>query len=352
MALENLTKFIDELTKLKGRPDEAQKYVDKAVKEFGLEYHTMDRPKDVYELAIDPALKDLRAAYMRPAMFSPGPKPDFVKELTSTSGVFDPKRLSSGGVVQGNGAPTDQNAYFSWMLSSDDRYVFWRPVDERAHELGYDQARPEVVKAWTFQQARKLALAECNRIEAEAKAQAPPPEAVKYLRDQKDGEVFELAGISRLISPPTANPGISHPYMRYAFPEDKIAYPPSDLLDRLMGLEKPGQTLIFEDLPQKEFYVTVLEERMVPGVKDRDFLDAFSDATQPGKKQLWDDFFVAERERDYQNKLMRQLRAEAGPIDEATGNLVVNTTKQDQRTPQDETPPNPADNSHGGDLGF
>ena len=50
---------------------------------------------------------------------------------------------------------------------------------------------------------------------------------------------------------------------------------------------------------------------------------------------------------------MRQLRAEAGPIDETTGNLVVNKTKQEQRTPQDEPPPpQPADNSHGGDLGF
>ena len=353
LALDNLTKFIDELTKLKGRPDEAQKYVDKAVKEFGFEYHSMDRPKDVYELAIDPALKELRDAYTRPAMFSPGPKPDFVKEITSTSGVYDPKRLSSGGVVQGNGSPNDQNAYFSWMLSSEDRYVFWLSADERAHEISYDQARPEVVNAWKFQEARKLALIEANRIKAEAKAQASPLEAVKYLRDQKGGEVFELAGVSRLVSPPTANPGISHPYVRYSFPPDKIAYPPSDLLDRLMGLEKPGQTLIFKDQPEKEFYVTVLEERMVPGVKDKDFLDAFSDATQPGKKQLWDDFFVAERERDYQNNLMRQLRAEAGPIDEATGNLVVNTTKQEQRTPQGEPPPpNPADNSHGGDLGF
>ena len=354
LALENLNKFIDELTKLKGRPDEAQKYVEKAVKEFGFEYHTMDRPEDLYELTIDPALKELRDAYTKPAMFSPGPKPDFITELTSTSGVFDPKRLSSGGVVQGNGAQTDQNAYFSWMFGSpEDRYVFWRPVDERAHELGYDQARPEVVQAWKVQEARKLALAEADRIKAEAQSQASPLEAVKYLRDQKAGEVFELAGVSRLVSPPTANPGISHPYMRYAFPADKIAYPPSGLLDRLMGLEKPGDTLIFEDQPQKEFYVTVLEERVVPGVKDKDFLDAFSDATQPGKKQLWDDFFVAGRERDYQNKLMRQLRAEAGPIDEATGNLVVNTTKQEQRTPQDEPPPpNPADNSHGGDLGF
>jgi len=353
VAFENLSKFIDELTKLKGRPDEAQKYVEKAVKEFGFEYHTMDRPKDLYELTIDPALKELRDAYTKPAMFNPGPKPDFITELTSASGVFDPKRLSSGGVVQGNGAQSDQNAYFSWMLSAEDRYVFWRPVDERAHELSYDQARPEVVKAWKFQEARKLALIEANRIDAEAQAQASPLEAVKYLRDQKAGEVFELAGVSRLVSPPTANPGISHPYARYAFPADKIAYPPSGLLDRLMGLEKPGQTLIFEDQPQKEFYVTVLEERLVPGVKDKDFLDAFSDATQPGKKQLWDDFFVAGREADYQKKLMRQLRAEAGPIDEATGNLIVNTTKQEQRTPQDEPPPpNPADNSHGGDLGF
>ena len=374
LALQNLNTFMVELTKLRGRPDEAQKYVDKAVEEFGFEKHAMDRPKDVYDLAADPALKELRDAYVLLGLFSRGAKPDLAQDLTAETGAFDPKRISGqSGVVPDFKVPaniealqsdpramqelqqqfqTYQQALSAWMQSPN-RFVFWRPVDERAHELGYDQARPEVVRAWKFQEARKLALAEANRINAEAQSQASPLEAVKYLRDQKAGEVFELAGVSRLVSPPTANPGVSHPYVRYAFQADKIAYPPSDLLDRLMGLEKPGETLIFEDQPQKEFYVTVLEERAVPGVKDKDFLDAFSDATQPEKKQLWDDFFVAGRERDYQHKLMRQLRAEAGPIDEATGNLIVSTTKQEQRTPQDEPPPpNPADNSHGGDLGF
>ena len=353
IALDKMTKFIDELAKLKSRPEEAKQYVAKAVKDFGFEYHTMDAAKDAYELATDPALKDLKDAYSQPSLFNPGaPKLDFIKALTATSGVYDPKRLSGAGVAQGDGTQNDQNALFSWMFMSKDRYVFWRSEDDRAQELSYNQARPEVVKAWKFQEARRLALIAANRIKAEAEAQASPLEAIKAMRDQKAGDVFEIADIARLMPVNSANPGVEHNYVRYAFPEGKIPMAPDDLLDRLMGLKKPGEAMIFQDKPVKVFYVSLLDERVVPGVKDKDFLDAYADAVQPGRGQLWHDYFVAERDREYHKKLMRQLREEAGAVDEKTGLLVINK-KDDKHTPQNEEEPAPTDEGQGpgGDLG-
>ena len=127
-----------------------------------------------------------------------------------------------------------------------------------------------------------------------------------------------------------ANVGITHPYVRYAFPENRITYPPSDLLDRLMELDEPGKTLIFKDQPQKEFFVAVLEERVVPGVKDKDFLDAFADATQPQQQPALARLLLAGVGRRLPEEAAAPVAREAGAIDEQTGKLVLNTTKAAQ----------------------
>ena len=146
-------------------------------------------------------------------------------------------RLSSGGVAPDFKFPTDQQglqALFNnpqtmqvfqkyqrvmsgWRYPQDP-YVFWHSVDDRARELSYDGARAEVVKAWKQQEARKLALAEANRVEAEAGAEPSPQEAVKYLRDQKDGEVFELPGVARWSRPLWPTSASRTPFIRYTFP--------------------------------------------------------------------------------------------------------------------------------------
>ena len=118
-----------------------------------------------------------------------------------------------------------------------------------------------------------------------------PPEAIKYFNDQKLGEVFELANVARLIPSPTVNPGVSAAYYPYVIPATKIPYPPSDLLDQFLALEKPGQTLVFQDLPEKHWYVAVLEERPVLSFddrnKDKGFIDLYADASNPQKDQFW-----------------------------------------------------------------
>ncbi len=63
--------------------------------------------------------------------------------------------------------------------------------DKPAHLRKFEEVRKDVEKAWYFEQARKLARKEARRISEELKKQhANPDDAVKYLREQKQGDVF------------------------------------------------------------------------------------------------------------------------------------------------------------------
>jgi hypothetical protein len=329
----DLQAFTEELGKLKNKPDaEVQDYIRKTVKERGWELHDKAGLDDVYSVEDDHALDDVKFAVgLFQQRQSRDPRqvfPPFAKV------VFD--EFPAGKYIPSPVFPDGRDKYL----------VFWRSEDERAHELDYDDARPRVLAAWRFQEARKLALREADRIggelsQKEADGQLSPREAIKYFRDQKRGEVFELVDVARLKPAPTANPGSSI-YYRYAIPASQIPAAPADLLDQLMALEKPGQTLVFQDLPEKRWYVAVLEERPILSFddknKDKGFIDAYADATIQQKDQFWRQYFEGKRQADFEEKLMRQLREEAGRVDDKGQLILSGKQKQDQQQPQQGAP--------------
>jgi hypothetical protein len=331
----DLQAFTEELGKIKNKPDaEVQEYIRKTVKERGWELHDKAGLDDIYSVEDDHALDDVKFAIgLFQSRQNRDPRqvfPPFAKV------VFDD--FPAGKYIPSKPLPDGRDKYL----------VFWRSEDERARELDYDEARPRVLAAWRFQEARKLALREANRIgsdlsQKEADGQLSPQEAIKVFRDQKLGEVFELVDVARLKPAPSANPGSSI-YFRYVMPASKIPFAPADLLDQLMALDKPGQTLVFKDLPAKKWYVAVLEERPILSFddksKDKGFIDAYADATIQQKDQFWRQYFEGKRQADFEEKLMRQLREEAGRVDDKGQLILSGKPKQDQQQPQQSAPDN------------
>ncbi|HBI45463.1 MAG TPA: hypothetical protein DDY78_21805 [Planctomycetales bacterium] len=335
----DLQQFTDELGKLKNKPDaEVQEFIRKTVKERGWELHDKAGLDDIYSVEDDRALADVKFAI---GLFQQ-------RQSRDSRQVFPPFANEVFGFQAGKYIPSPV------LPDGRDKYlVFWRSEDERAHELDYDDARPRVLAAWRFQEARKLVLREADRIsgdlsQKEADGQLSPQEAIKYFRDQKLGQVFELVDIARLKPAPSANPG-SATYYRYVIPASQIPYAPADLLDQLMTLDKPGQTLVFQDLPAKKWYVAVLEERPILSFddknKDKGFIDAYADATIRDKDQFWRQYFEGKRQADFEEKLMRQLREEAGSVDEK-GQLILSGKPRQEQQQQQGAPDNGGDSDN------
>lgn len=289
--------FEKEMLKLVGKPG-LQSYIDKVVKEHGLpHYHAMSKAQTRQEILDnpDPELKALRDAYddLPPAFGQK--RPDFVSALfEGDKPLFSPtSKFTSKG--------------------KDETFLFWRSQDIKAHVRQFSDVRADVEKAWYFEQARKLARDKARQINEELKQQhLNPSDAVKFLREQKQGLVFELSGVAHLVSPALRLPGHRfrpEDFQPYQPPKDRIAYPPADFVDELLELTEPGASRVLADQPVKHFYVAVLMEK--PSVPERrEFYEIYS---VPGKdNRLWMQM-MQERQRTYSQKLMDQLRAEATP---------------------------------------
>jgi hypothetical protein len=280
-------------------------FLKKSVADYGLEhFHAMPEAQTRQEMIDhpDPALKDLQTAYDETTdnpFFQIGgdqTRPDFVTAMFRSFGMDRPIKSQQ-----------------FRSKSGEETWVFWRAEDKPAHPQKFEVVRDQVEKAWKFEQARRLARKEADRIEAALKEQhANPSDAVKYLREQNQGDVFELSNVAHLVSPIFKLPGHKFrpdEFRPYLPPKDRIAYPPSDLVDQLLKLKEPGAALVVTDQPVKHFYVAVLMEK--PQVPDmREFYEIYS--FSGSENQLWQNMMNARRRTFYQ-KLMEQLRAEATP---------------------------------------
>jgi hypothetical protein len=310
LARNSMTKNIEtlrnELDKLLASHSESKidEFIKKAVADFGLEnFRSMKSAQTRQEILDnpDPALKELQTAYEQstdnPFRMEPT-RPDFV------SALFHPidTRVMPGTPMR------------SWQFTSrsgDEVWVFWRSDDKPAHVRPLATVRADVEKAWYLEQARKLARDEARRIDDELKKQhANPSDAVKFLLEQKQGEVFELANVAHLVSPIFNLPGHKFTpadYQPYRAPKDRIAYPPNDFVDQLLKLKEPGQSEVVADQPVKNYYVAVLMEK--PQVPERrEFYEIYN---TPGREnRLWNEMMETRR-RSYVQKVMEQLRLEA-----------------------------------------
>jgi hypothetical protein len=311
----NLEAFLAELPKLKDKPAEAQQYVKKSVPKFGLEnFQATAGPESRYQIVDDPAYKTLDKAFEdlrkqnRGSTFLPQYPPlvDSLFNETAPISTYQPTPFAVG----------------------KDTWVFWKTQDKPAHERSFVQVRDEVLAAWRLGRARTLAADRAQKILQALQAADHPDneqEIRRILREQrladqpKLGEPFELKGISHLVRKDDLIIGrMGAPeYRPYQVPADKIPYPPEDFIDRLMTLKKPGDTLILRDRPVKHYYVAVLDVRDVPQRSEFFELYDLPALSNPIWRQMMD-----QRRTDYQRELMKQLRAEAGPVN-SEGNLEV-----------------------------
>jgi hypothetical protein len=385
---DDVTAFAKELDKLRAKPEEARAAIQKTAKglsrnnlnavgvmllqntplavavgssyfltvpkERGWEIQESAALDDRYQVETDETLKALKEA-LQPLLRDPH---DPRKELGFGDFLF---KMMKPGVYELHGPIP---------AGTDKKIAFWRSEDNHAQELSFDEARPRVEAAWTFQQARILALQAANKIENGVRAEAPVEairslkDAGKFLKDTqgegaKLGADFELGDVARLIRGPLLFSGVSQ-YQPYTIPAGLIPQARPDLLDLLLTLDKPGKTLVFRDQPATHFYVAVLDERddvqFNDQKKDKKFLEAYEEASpQVGKfqeEQLWRRYFLSERQAKFHDALMRQLREEAAApatLDEK-GRLILSGKASQQ--PQPDQPINPPDTSGGSDFGL
>jgi hypothetical protein len=315
---KKLDDFVTELGKLKNRPAEAEAYVAKSIKEFGLSHSIMAEPANAYQLDSDPGLQGLKSLVDRETITETRSGPDTPLSLLVTSGigVYEPQRYPPG--------------RFSFV---NEPYVWWRVKDLPAHERSFGQIRSEVAQSWRFEQARNLAAAEAECIAAAVKknveANKSAAEAVKVLRSFSPtlGPDFELNDVARLLPVSTPDAGQGQPYVAYSVPVDRIKYPRPDFVDRLMTLKQPGDVVVVRDRPAATLYVCVLQERSDPigslsSPNLTAFLEEYRNADKDGS--LWKQQFLPEQRRAYIRQVEEQMRRDAtgGNVD-SQGNIIL-----------------------------
>ncbi len=276
-------------------------YLKKAIADYGLEnFHTMSTAQTRQEMLDhpDPALAELRTAYdeaQAHVFFEESTRPEFVDAMFHSFM-----------------AQTHRFREFR-SRSGDRTWVFWHSEDAPAHARSFEAVRDQVQEAWYREQARRLAKKEAERIAAELKEKhSNPGDALKFLREQKPGVVYELNNVAHLIPKSTEfRPVIGKlaptDFKPYQPPKDVIAYPPADLVDQLLKLKQPGDALVVADQPWRHFYVAVLMEK--PQIPERrEFYEVYR--TAGGDNRLWQEM-MASRRHKYYRELMGQLRAEA-----------------------------------------
>jgi hypothetical protein len=319
---ENLATFRERLDKLRNKPEEARKYVEKAVKEFGLQnFHTEAEPRSIYTIADDPAVKPLKEAYeefrtkVKQLPFGTSDLPSFADFVFGRANAFYATfRQSPPGLYQ---------VAEVLPFAGKDTWLFWYTEDKAERQRSFAEVRDEVRRSWYFDKARILARAEAERISAAInKMQAAPADALKFLREQKHGDGFELENVAMLV--PSRKPEIffgrqdTPEFQPYEVPADKIAYPPANFIEKLLALKAPGQSLVIADRPMGRYYVVVLLAKSVPTL--REFYDLYAKAAPDDP--IWNQMMQDQR-RDFQLALLKQLRIEAAGKDKVDeqGNL-------------------------------
>jgi hypothetical protein len=193
----------------------------------------------------------------------------------------------------------------------DSTWVFWRAEDQAARVRPFDDIRAQVKEAWYLERARGLASKEARRINDQLKEQQLiAADAVKFLREQKQGEVFELTNVAHLQAKVNLLAGHkfqASDFRPYEVPRDLIAYPPTNFVDQLLKLKMPGDSLVLADQPARHYYIAVLMEK--PQVPERrDFYEVYN--ARGMDNRIWTEM-IDTRERKYADKVLEQLRAEA-----------------------------------------
>jgi hypothetical protein len=300
----NLAALATELNKVKNKAAEAKAFLEKfKEKDIFLDSPivSMDELKTIHTIADDLKLRPLKEEYEAARTFNPQ-QPEFAQVLLSKdrSGPYDARFVVDPRLVA--------------VLPRRELSVFWRAEDKPARERSFEEARADVEAAWKLQAARPLALQEAERIrQALDKKLTNKDDIERFLADQKQGKPIYLSDVARLKKIPSPLPGRTE-YERYRPPASEVPYPPATFVRQLLTLKKEGDAVVIKDVPEKTFYVAVL---LVPRDDRRNFKE-FADLYEktPDGDTLWQNWFMQDRRREFQRRVLEQLRAEAGPLED------------------------------------
>ncbi|MFO0926113.1 MAG: hypothetical protein U0736_03615 [Gemmataceae bacterium] len=280
---DNLQTIRTELAKLKNQPSKAAEYVAGAVKEYHLTQHQMPAARTRETLVEEvkkkaaPALAALREAMgQRDGQDRPA---NFVDQLFQGSAAYEAQQVTA-------------------TRPRREELLYWRSEDLPARLRDYADIRDEVAKAWRLAAARRLARHEAERLETEINnKKLNAADAVRLLREQKQGPLFELDNVAQLLPPKEVLPGRQTEYQAYQLPEDRFdqfAYPPADLAKRLLEMKRTGEATVIADQAARNYYVAVLRERNEPNIAD--FRSIYG--STPERDTLYS-LFLAERRQDF-----------------------------------------------------
>ena len=251
--------------------------------------------------------------------------------LFAATGTYSPTRaiLDRSYDVPNLETPTDR----SEDERIDKQAVYWRTEDLPATIRTFEQARADVEAAWRLDRARQLARRTALAIEEkinEKKGTAADARALlaeEKARDPRLGAVFEMDNVA-LMTPILQNLPILHSmtqYRSYEMPASvraEMPYPPADLsrlvqerkqvgdpedlVKELLDLKRLGEAKVIVDMPARDFYVAVLEERS-PQTFD-EFSQVYSNTPERDRLHL---MFELRKRKELYAAVLKQLRREA-----------------------------------------
>src|SRR5262249_10582315 len=163
---------------------------------------------------------------------------------------------------------------------------------------------------------RKIAQDDAKRLEGEVVKTKGDVQKLKDLAKQFTGagKYEELGPIAPLLpaqpSPLMSSASAAIEYHAYRVPEDKVPYAGAEFSSKLLTLKDVGDTTVLSNQPEDTYYVVTVIKR-TPASKDTFYITYMDSA--PGTLFRQDTLFSRfenERRREYQDKILQQLRAD------------------------------------------
>jgi hypothetical protein len=320
LLVNSLNALKKELDSRKSRPEEARKYLAEAIKKYDLQHGVSEKPRDRFDIAEDSGLTPLKDSYMKNQQPPDVRARGFFQLFFDQARVYDAERW-----------PRDLETSFGefrWP-SSEEPFLYWKTTDKAAYVPKFAEVKGQVEAAWKFEQARALAKKEADELAEKARANPKGAVAVLTQGSPHSGTMFTLDSVARLRPKLMSRIGQNRVYEPYTVPDDKIEYPRSDLVDRLLTLKEPKQAIVLEDRPEAHYYVAAEVEGTyrVPTIEQ--FYNIYRNA--PATSIMSDPLFsMLERQRQawYRQVCLEQLRTEAK----------LNIVQDSRRKTAEETP--------------